>query len=73
LDAITPTYFVFAAMWGLIGLFFSIWLYLMPKHSRLNIQKSVYLLFPGFKVLELVLQGLWLFYCPWITMTNSQY
>lgn len=71
LTSITPTYFAFAAIWGVIGAIFLIWLYLMPHYSRLNIQKSVFLLFPGFKILELILQGLWLFYCPWITMSSS--
>ena len=37
LDAITPTYFIFAGIWGAIALVFAATLYLMPEQSRLNI------------------------------------
>ena len=70
LDHITPTYFVFAGLWATLTIGFTAGLYLMPRESRLNLQKSI-ILFPGLKTLELVLEGLWLSYCPWVTMSSS--
>ena len=73
LGAIVPTYFVYAGTWAAMAIFFTIYLYLfIPSESRLSLQKSL-LLLPAMKALEVVLEGIWLNYCPWVDMSNSSY
>ena len=73
LDAIVPTFYTFAGLWTLLAILPAAHLFLVvPAESRLSMQKSL-LLFPTLKALELLLQGVWLGYCPWVDMTNSAY
>ena len=73
MGAIVPTYFVYAGTWAAMAIFFTIYLYLfIPSESRLSLQKSL-LLLPAMKALEVVLEGIWLNYCPWVDMSNSSY
>jgi hypothetical protein len=60
-------------MWASMASLFSIYLYVfIPAESRLSLQKSL-LLLPAMKALEVVLEGVWLDYCPWVGMSNSAY
>ena len=73
LDAIVPTYFVAAGSWTVMATLSSLYLYVfIPAESRLSLQKSL-LLFPALKAIEVVLEGIWLSYCPWVDMSNSAY
>ena len=73
LSPIVPVYFVYAGTWAAMAAFFLGYLYLyIPAESRLTLQKSL-LLLPALKALELVLDGIWLDYCPWVGMDNSTY
>ena len=64
LDPLVPTYFVYAALWGLITLIFTIYLYCMPEQERFSLQKSL-LLLPSLKAFEVLLDGAFLNMCPW--------
>ena len=73
LGAIVPTYYVFSGLWLALAVLFTAHLYLcIPPESRLSLQKSL-LLLPALKSLEVVLQGVWLDYCPWVGMDNNSY
>lgn len=73
LDPIVPIYFVYSCIWAAMALGFLIYLYIfIPADSRLTLQKSL-LLLPALKSLEVVLDGIWLDYCPWVGMDNSTY
>jgi len=73
LKAIVPTYFVYAAIWLLVAALMTLYLYVfIPAESRLSLEKSL-LLLPLLKALEVVLEGLWLDYCPWVGMSNTAY
>ena len=73
LNPIVPVYFVYAGTWAAMASFFLVYLYVfIPAESRLTLQKSL-LLFPALKAMELVLEGIWLDYCPWVGMDNSTY
>ena len=73
LSAIVPTYFVYAASWLLMAGLFTLYLYVfIPVESRLSLNKSL-LLLPALKAMEVVLEGVWLDYCPWVGMSNSAY
>lgn len=68
-----PTYFVFAGMWAVLAASFAIYLYFfIPATSRLSLQKSL-LLLPALKACEVLLEGVWLDYCPWVGMDNTAY
>ena len=73
LDPIVPVYFVYAGSWAAMAACFLLHLYVcIPADSRLTLQKSL-LLFPALKSLEVILDGIWLDYCPWVGMDNSTY
>ena len=73
LDPIVPTYYVFAGAWGVLAAISTLYLYVfIPSESRLSLQKSL-LLLPALKAMEVVLEGIWLDYCPWVGMSNSAY
>ena len=73
LNTIVPVYFVYAGTWAAMAGFFLLYLYVfIPAESRLTLQKSL-LLLPALKSLEVVLDGIWLDYCPWVGMDNSTY
>ena len=68
-----PSYYVFSGLWAALAILFTTHLYLcIPPDSRLSMQKSL-LLLPALKSLEVVLEGVWLDYCPWVGMDNSSY
>ena len=68
-----PVYFVYAGSWAAMAACFLLHLYVcIPADSRLTLQKSL-LLFPALKALEVILDGIWLDYCPWVGMDNSTY
>lgn len=71
LEALVPSYFLLAGFWLAIAIVFTAHLYLCtPSHSRLNLQKSLILL-PIIKAVEVILEGLWLDHCPWVSTTSS--
>ena len=72
LDAVVPTYYVFACFWGIIALGFTGYLYKQPAEARLSLQKSV-IVFPALKALEVVLEGAYLGFCPWLTLNSNSY
>ena len=72
LNPIVPAYYVISGLWGLIAIFYSIFVLLQPTIHRISLTKSL-ILFPTLKALEVVLEGLWLGFCPWVTMNSSAY
>ena len=66
----TPTYFVFAGIWAVIFLAFTIYLYMMPAIERFSLQKSLIML-PSLKALEVFLDGCFLSMCPWYGQPNE--
>jgi len=71
LSALVPSYFLFAGMWLAIAIVMTVHLYfLTPTESRLNLQKCL-LLLPIMKAIEVLIEGLWLDHCPWVTTTGS--
>ena len=73
LNPIVPTYFVYAGTWATMAILLTLYLYVfIPVESRLSLQKSL-LLLPALKAFEVVLEGVWLDYCPWVGMSNSAY
>lgn len=73
LSAIVPTYFVYAGAWAVIAAVCTLYLYaFIPTASRISLNKSL-LLLPALKACEVVLEGVWLDYCPWVGMDNSAY
>ena len=56
-----------------MAIVFSLYLYIfIPAESRLSLQKSL-LMLPALKAMEVILEGVWLSYCPWVGMSNSAY
>ena len=73
LDPLVPMYYTYTGIWLAMALGFSIYLYfIIPAESRLSLQKSL-LLLPALKACEVILEGIWLDYCPWVGMSNSAY
>ena len=72
LDAIVPTYYVFAGIWTVMALGFTGYLYKQPSEARLSLQKSL-IIFPALKALEVVLEGAYLGFCPWLTMSSNSF
>jgi len=73
LNPIVPTYFVYAGTWATMAVLMTLYLYVfIPVESRLSLQKSL-LLLPALKAFEVILEGVWLDYCPWVGMSNSSY
>jgi hypothetical protein len=72
LDAVVPTYYVFASMWTVMALGFTGFLYKQPSEARLCLQKSL-IIFPALKALETVLEGAYLGFCPWLTMSSNSF
>jgi hypothetical protein len=59
LAPIVPTYYVFACIWTLITLVYTVYLYMMPAIERFSLQKTLIML-PSMKALEVFLDGLFL-------------
>lgn len=70
LNPIVPTYYVFASIWLLITIAFTVWVYRMPVIERFSMQKSMIML-PALKTLEVFLDGSFLSMCPWYGQPNE--
>ena len=65
-----PTYYTFGGLWGAIAILFTVTLYMMPASERFSLQKSLIML-PTLKCLETLLEGGFLAYCPWYSLTSN--
>lgn len=72
LNAVVPTYYVFSSLWTVMALAFTAYLYKQPSDARLCLQKSL-IIFPALKALETVLEGAYLDFCPWLTMSSNSF
>jgi len=64
---------VYAGAWAVIAGLLTLYVYVfIPAESRLSLQKSL-LLLPALKAMEVILEGIWLDYCPWVGMSNSAF
>jgi hypothetical protein len=70
LNPIVPTYFVFASIWLVITIAYTVYLYMMPAIERFSMQKSMIML-PALKTLEVFLDGCFLSMCPWYGQPNE--
>ena len=64
LTPIVPAYYVFASLWTVIFIVYTVYLYMMPAIERFSLQKSLIML-PTLKALEVFLDGCFLSMCPW--------
>ena len=70
LDPVVPTYYVYGGIWGLIFIGYTVWLYCMPASERFSLQKSLIML-PTLKCMEVFLEGGFLAYCPFYSITSN--
>lgn len=70
LNRVVPTYYTFGAMWGTIAIVFIVSLYSTPASERFSLQKSLIML-PTLKCFETLLEGGFLAYCPWYSLTSN--
>jgi hypothetical protein len=70
LDPVVPTYYAYGGLWALITIVYTVWLYCMPLQERLSIQKSSIML-PLLKCMEVFLEGGYLSYCPFYSVSNN--
>lgn len=70
LDPVVPTYYAFGGLWALIATGFTVMLYCMPESERFSLQKSLIML-PTLKCLEVFLEGGYLSYCPFYSITSN--